>query len=94
MKNPVIVFLFGISACFLSGQNPIVPAGVYFADPSARAWEDGKLYVYGSLDESSSYYCSHSYDVLSTSDLVSWNIAKSVFSSVGEADQVRGHERR
>jgi hypothetical protein len=25
--------------------NPIVPPGVYIADPSAHVWDDGRLYV-------------------------------------------------
>jgi len=70
------------------GQNPIVPAGVYIADPSAHAWQDGKLYVYGSLDESTEYYCSFRHHVLSTSDLKNWEITENAFSSRGENDQV------
>ena len=70
------------------GQNPIVPAGVYFADPSARVWSDGKLYVYGSKDESPNYYCSYNYDVLSTNDLMKWTNTSNVFTSKGNGDQV------
>ncbi|WP_163718515.1 family 43 glycosylhydrolase [Mangrovibacterium lignilyticum] len=69
-------------------QNPIVPAGVYLADPSAHVWHDGKLYVYGSLDESTEYYCSYKYHVLSTSDLVHWDITENVFASRGDNDKV------
>ena len=32
-------------------QNPILPAGVYMADPAAHAWDDGRLYIYASVDE-------------------------------------------
>lgn len=71
-----------------TSQNPIVPPGVYIADPSARVWSDGKLYVYGSLDESTQYYCSHKHHVLSTSDLKSWEITENAFFSRGEKDQV------
>lgn len=69
-------------------QNPIVPPGVYFADPSARVWMDGKIYVYGSRDESPDYYCSWSYDVLSSPDLARWEIHRNVFASKGPGDQV------
>ncbi|RKD90885.1 family 43 glycosylhydrolase [Mangrovibacterium diazotrophicum] len=69
-------------------QNPIVPAGVYLADPSAHVWQDGKLYVYGSLDESTEYYCSYDYHVLSTSDLLHWDMEENVFASRGENDEV------
>jgi len=41
-----------ILAAKLFSQNPIVPPGIYIADPSAHVWKDGKIYVYGSRDES------------------------------------------
>ncbi len=69
-------------------QNPIVPAGMYIADPSAHVWKDGKLYVYGSLDESTEYYCSWRHHVMSTTDMVHWEIEENVFASKGENDQV------
>ena len=72
----------------LRSQNPIVPIGSYMADPSGHQWKDGKLYVYGSRDESTAYYCSYDYDVLSTSDLKNWMVHKDVFSSKGKNDQV------
>ena len=53
-------------------HNPISPMGVYIADPTARVWEDGNLYIYGSRDESPEYYCSKSYHMMSTSDLKNW----------------------
>ena len=85
------LFAFGIGFFFMQGafaQNPIVPAGVYIADPSAHVWKDGKLYVYGSRDESPDYYCSWRHDVLSTSDLKKWTIVENVFASKGTNDQV------
>jgi hypothetical protein len=45
----------------LYAQNPISPPGVYLADPSARVFQDGKLYLYTSQDESCDYYCSSRY---------------------------------
>ena len=69
-------------------QNPIVPPGLYMADPTARVWEDGRLYIYGSVDESVDYYCSHRYHILSTDDLVHWEIHPDRFSSSGPGDQV------
>lgn len=73
---------------FLLGQNPIVPAGMYIADPSAHVWEDGKLYIYGSVDESTDYYCSWRHHVMSTTDLINWDIEQDVFWSKGENDEV------
>ena len=58
--KPVFSFLALICIiCSVSGQNPICPQGLNIADPTARVWKDGKLYVYGSRDESFSYYCSY-----------------------------------
>ena len=86
-KFTSIYFAFLISESLFS-QNPIVSPGVYIADPSAHVWKDGKLYVYGSRDESPDYYCSCSYHVLSTSDLKTWTIHENSFASKGPGDQV------
>ena len=85
--------LFSIScilnaALALSAQNPISPPGVYIADPSARAWSDGKLYIYGSSDESCDYYCSWKHDILYTDNMLDWELRAHVFSSDGPADAV------
>jgi arabinoxylan arabinofuranohydrolase len=69
-------------------QNPIVPPGVYLADPTARQWPDGRVYVYGSRDEDPRYYCSHRYDVLSSRDLRSWTLHEGSFASRGPGDGV------
>jgi len=69
-------------------QNPIVPPGVYIADPSAKVWSDGRIYVYGSRDESPFYYCSWRHDVLWSEDLRSWQIAENVFASKGSGDEI------
>ncbi|MGE5448526.1 MAG: family 43 glycosylhydrolase [Bacteroidales bacterium] len=89
MKNHIVflVILFFISQ-IINAQNPIVPAGVYIADPSAHVWKDGKIYIYGSNDESVNYYCSWTHHVLSSSDLLHWDLTKDVFSSKGKNDQV------
>ncbi len=89
----VSLILFLIFPHVILSQNPIVPAGIYFADPAAHVWQDGKLYVYGSRDESPDYYCSWDHHVLSTSDMISWEISKNVFSSKGENDQVPYSDR-
>ncbi|MDX2429788.1 MAG: family 43 glycosylhydrolase [Bacteroides sp.] len=70
------------------GQNPIVPPGFYMADPTAKVWDDGRLYIYGSVDESEEYYCSYKYHVLSTENLASWTLHKNTFASKGEGDQL------
>ncbi|MDR1813951.1 MAG: family 43 glycosylhydrolase [Tannerella sp.] len=77
-----------LNASDVQGGNPISPPGVYIADPTARSDKNGKLYVYGSLDEKPGYYCSHRHDVLETSDLVNWRLYENTFASKGEGDEV------
>lgn len=83
---------FSIVAMIISvrclAQNPIVPPGIYIADPSAHVWEDGRIYIYGSRDESPDYYCSWDHHVLSSSDMMNWQITENAFSSRGPNDQV------
>lgn len=71
-------------------QNPISPPGVYFADPSAKMWNDGKLYLYGSLDESCDYWCSKRHHVMETADMKNWLIIEDIFNSEGPKDGVSG----
>jgi len=87
MKYIILFALLLITKLAIS-QNPIVPPGMYIADPSAHVWKDGKLYVYGSVDESPNYYCSWRHHVMSTTDMIHWQIEENVFSSKGEYDQV------
>lgn len=70
-------------------QNPICPIGTYIADPTARVWKDGKLYIYGSTDESSKYWCSYKHDVLFSSDLLNWNIVNNIIASKGKNDSIQ-----
>jgi beta-xylosidase len=88
MKNISFIFLFFFILKFTIGQNPICPPGLNIADPSTHVWNDGKLYVYGSRDESLDYYCSYDHWVLSTSDLINWEYFPDAFSSKGSNDQV------
>ena len=82
IKKITFVLLFFI--CIkTNAQNPIVPPGMYLSDPAAHVWNDGKLYVYGSRDESPDYYCSHGQDVISTGDLKTWTITKNIFAPGG-----------
>lgn len=74
-------------------QNPIVPAGMYIADPEAHVWEDGKLYIYGSRDASNDYWCSYKHHVLFTDNLKDWNVVENSFASKGKFDQVDYHDR-
>ena len=59
------------SACL--GANPFVTS-IYTADPSARVWADGRLYVYPSHDMDPARGCDlmDRYHVYSTTDMVNW----------------------
>ncbi len=75
------------------GQNPISPPGVYLADPSARVFEDGRLYVYCSVDRNLDSWCSHTQHVLSTDDMINWTLHRDVFCSTGPEDKVPYSDR-
>ena len=88
MKHITLYLLFLLIVKFAIAQNPVCPPGLNIADPTARVWKDGKLYVYGSRDESLDYYCSYDHWVLSTSDLINWEYTPNAFASKGPSDQV------
>ena len=54
-------------------SNPFIKH-MYTADPSARVWEDGRLYVYASHDIAPPRGCDlmDQYHVFSTDDMVNW----------------------
>lgn len=81
----VLIFLLNNN---IFPQNPIVPPGIYIADPTARVWDDGKIYVYGSCDEHPNYYCSWHYDILASDDMKKWKLYSDRFSSKGENDAI------
>lgn len=80
MKIFVVFILLIINLSHIISQNPITPIGTYIADPTARVWDDGKIYIYGSTDESINYWCSYKHDVLFSSDMKKWNLDLDVFS--------------
>jgi len=88
MKHLAFTLFFVLFYHLAFAQNPISPPGVYIADPSAHVWNDGKLYIYGSTDESCDYYCSWHHDILYTEDMLNWQLEKNVFASDGENDEV------
>ncbi|MFV0507493.1 MAG: family 43 glycosylhydrolase [Bacteroidales bacterium] len=67
--------------------NPIVPPGVFIADPEVRVMPNGRVYLYGSRDEPGNSWCSHSYNVLSSADLVSWDVEQFSFATEGIGKQ-------
>jgi arabinoxylan arabinofuranohydrolase len=90
MSKRTVVAVLALLAAASAGraQNPIVPPGVYLADPTARQWKDGRVYVYGSRDEDPGYYCSRSYDVLSSLDMRSFTVHEGRFATTGPGDEV------
>jgi arabinoxylan arabinofuranohydrolase len=89
MKKSILIINLAFAAMILTAQNPISPAGFYIADPTARVWNDGRLYIYGSADESCEYYCSQRYHVLFTENMFHWEIAENSFASSGLDDEVK-----
>lgn len=83
-----LTYLFSLFTYLMVAQNPILPIGTYIADPSVKVWDDGRLYIYGSRDESTKYWCSFDHSVVSTNDMKSWDITEDAFHSRGENDQV------
>ncbi|MCF8364415.1 MAG: family 43 glycosylhydrolase [Bacteroidales bacterium] len=92
MKKPLTIILSVLTTIVSSAQNPISPPGVYIADPTARVWNDGRLYIYGSVDESCDYYCSHRHHALVTDDMLNWQLVEDIFTSKGEGDGVPYNE--
>jgi hypothetical protein len=95
LKKIQITAMLFWTIIFGFAQNPICPAGVYIPDPVARVWNDGKVYVYGSLikpwdDELNAFKLKGDcYQWgMSSSDLINWEITKDIFASVGPNDQV------
>lgn len=88
-----LLALTGAVALGAMADNPIVPPGMYCADPSAHQWRPGgAVYIYGSRDEAKDYYCSYDYDVWESSDMDSFKLHPYVFSSKGEEDEVLYNE--
>ena len=63
-----------MSIKFTNNRNPILPVQYHIPDAEAHVMPDGKLYVYGSFDESSEVFCSEKYYVLSTENMEDWEL--------------------
>jgi arabinoxylan arabinofuranohydrolase len=85
-KAVIFIFIFIGAGAF--AQNPIGPEGSYMADPTARVWPDGKLYIYGSTDENRNYWCSYTHNLLISDDLLKWNKVSNIFVSRGINDSL------
>ncbi len=59
---------------YINRRNPILPLDIHIPDGEAHVMPDGNLYIYGSLDLQPDDYCSNQYRVVSTNDMIHWNI--------------------
>lgn len=57
-----------------NARNPILPLSCHIPDGEAHVMPDGRLYLYGSYDDREDVYCSDTYHVVSTPDMVHWTI--------------------
>lgn len=95
----IVCGILGMGVQGVKGQdktralNPISPPGLYIADPEVREMPDGRIYMYGSRDEPGNTWCSHSYNVLSTSDLVRWEVEQFSFATKGIGKQANYTEK-
>lgn len=63
-------------------MNPILESRFYIPDVEARQWDDGKVYLYGSMDISgNNAYCSQEYAVFESVDMKSWTVHPQSFTS-------------
>ncbi len=54
-------------------MNPILNADIFVPDAEAHVWDDGRMYLYGSLDIAGKKgYCSDEYHVYSSDNLIDW----------------------
>jgi len=69
----LLLFVSTMSIAQKRAENPIV-THMYTADPTARVWSDGRLYVYPSSDVYPPKGASRmdGYHVFSTDDMVNW----------------------
>jgi len=90
----LVVAALGFGASDLTAQNPLVPEGMFLADPAVRMAADGTLYAIGSVDVEPDGYCSTRYAVLASRDQgLTWTWHPDVFSSAGEGDAVPYNDR-
>ncbi len=61
--------------------NPLLDSKTFIPDAEAHAWEDGRIYLYGSMDiQGQTSYCSPVHHVYSSDDLTNWTDHGVVFS--------------
>ena len=54
-------------------SNPILPLAHFIPDVEAHVWDDGRIYLYGSMDiPTRDRYCCDDYHVFSSDDMINW----------------------
>jgi len=68
-----LLLAVSMAATMVNAQNPIIKH-MYTADPSARVWDDGRIYLYPSTDIAPNRGCDlmDQYHVFSSDDMVNW----------------------
>lgn len=65
----------------MNGHNPLLPLNTCIPDGEAHVMPDGRVYLYGSLDEKKDGFCSGRYLVASSADMKNWTVTeKSTFT--------------
>jgi arabinoxylan arabinofuranohydrolase len=65
-------------------MNPILPRQYFIPNTEARQWQDGRMYIYGTVDISGNMrFSSHQYQVFSSDDLIHWTDHGISFDSQG-----------
>ena len=69
-------------------MNPILPPQFYIPDVEARQWEDGNVYLYGSMDKcGNDEYCSKQYFVFRSKNMKEWSVYRNSFTSASVHDK-------
>lgn len=74
VRSLAVLLLLSLGSNSVNAQgNPII-RNIYTADPSARVWKDGRLYLYPSHDVAPPRGCDlmDKYHVYSTDDMIHW----------------------
>ncbi len=58
----------------MNGRNPLLPPQFHIPDGEAHVMSDGRVYLYGSMDQHPDSFCSREYVVASSFSLQDWTI--------------------
>lgn len=59
----------------MNGRNPLLPPQFPIPDGEAHVMPDGRVYLYGSMDQHSDSFCSQEYVVASSENLRDWTVS-------------------